>query len=156
MSQNEGGIADLLSRSISHSPTSSAASTPEPARKRRSPHPPHSPRSPRSSGSDFDRQRSPRSSESDRKSRLRRSNGELYSPRNSSGSDYDRIVSPRSGSDSRHQDCSIMSLSVHSEPSSSSTPLKGGGIKRSGTYELLDQEFEDAESANKDMKQTDV
>ena len=49
LSQDMSGIGDFLNRSISHSPTSSAASTPEPTRRRKSPLPPQqSPRSPRS------------------------------------------------------------------------------------------------------------
>lgn len=165
ISQNEE-LSNLLNRSISHSPTSSTSSTPEPTRRHKSPLNSQSPRSPRTSGSDFEKyaQRSPRHSgvDCDKRGSTRslKSNGDFNSPR-SSGSDFDRIYSPRNGGSSDFSKfggigvntsgggaVSVdspfnMSTSTQSEPSysSCSTPVKNN-LKRSGTYELLNEEAE--------------
>ena len=89
LSQDLSGIGDFLNRSLSHSPTSSAASTPEPTRRRKSPLPlQQSPRSPRPSESCDPR--SPVTLRSHQngsgKSRLKSSDFErpMFSPRHSS------------------------------------------------------------------------
>lgn len=159
LSQAPEDMQSVLNRSISHSPTSSASSTPEPTRRRRSPHP-QSPRSPRTSGSDIDRftQRSPRASGVGNRSSWR-SSSDAYSPR-SSGSDFDRFGSPRNGDSGSCGDASaVMSTSTQSEPSQSNTTQVNTNLKRSGTYELLNEEAEingGCSPTKSPTKQTDV
>ena len=199
LSQDVSGVAELLNRSISHSPTSSAASTPEPTRRagRKSPLPssggrksppqqsPHSPRGAGGGGAGgefYDIRRTTNNASGRRKVKSGDFDRPMFSPRHSSADLYlNQTSSSLSNSmfagdsnDSTHQqrtassstssapaaapaDDSLMSTSTHSEPSRGSmmfhSPGGGGGhlrsnLRRSGTYELLAEEFESADDEN--------
>ena len=163
------GAELLMNRSISHSPPSSTASTPEPTRRSSSRKSPHivSPRSPRggAGGDVYDNRRSNGTGSSSSAS------AQYHNRRKVKSSDFDRpVFSPRHSSadlyanqvfvDSNDNessaappggDDSLMSASTHSEPCKASSPSPSHRattttLRRSGTYELLTEElFESAE-----------
>ena len=173
LSIGETGSPDPCRRSVSHSPTHSEASTPEPHRRSnrnlngRSPLPhnpssalstPRSPRSPRNVGAshyDFEGvvMRSPRSPRFD-------SSASAYDPRSPTQQMMTQSLPP-SHSSSPHPHLHQHHHRQLASPSSqllqqqqqqiqeelALTPTRGN-LKRSGTYDLLDQSFDESEAGD--------